>query len=53
MSVPGHSRRFDRITATSVLPRTDILWIGGPVSKVPKPEVSSLGLTKDQFWPLG
>jgi hypothetical protein len=32
----GQSRRFDRMTATSGLPRrTDILRVGGHVSKVP------------------
>ena len=36
MSATGHSRRFDRTTATSGLPRrTDILRISGHVSKVP------------------
>src|SRR6266496_6721911 len=35
-SALGHSRRFDRITATSGLHRSaDILMIGGHVSKVP------------------
>jgi hypothetical protein len=40
MADKGHSRRFDRITATSGLPRrTDILRIGGHVSKVPDSDV--------------
>jgi hypothetical protein len=42
MSVAGHSRRLDRITATSGLPRSaDILRIGGHVSKVSGADIAS------------
>jgi hypothetical protein len=43
MSEMGHSRRFDRTTATSGLSRrTVILRISGHVSKVPRAEVARL-----------
>jgi hypothetical protein len=48
MSETGHSRRFDRTTATSGLPRrTDILRIGGHVSKVPTGDIARAPL-----WPI-
>jgi len=52
-SATGQSRRFGRTRATSALPRwTDILRIGGHVSKVPTTEVQ-VGLLATCFLASG